>query len=399
MRPRLVFLTLLLALVPFHRAAAQGGFVNVTATVLDPNGVPYASCHGTIDFVTPANATAQPTLYRGLFPKNFSISQCDSFAKFSITLAATDQIDCGLGSLGCGQWHFSITSQDGKTGFSALLSIGPGNPSQVTNEDISTLLQAAAAPLPISSLSQFLSLSNNWTGLNSFSKQITSTLATGTAPFSIASTTVVPNLNAQLHGGLAAPASAILGLTDTQSPTNKTIDISLNTLKTATNTAGHYPRNNGTQYIDATIQGADIPATTSNCSGVQFAQGLNAGHTPVCVTPPTFGASGASHAVGYVPDPGSTAGTTRFLREDATWAAGGGVSEVTIAGTQQALTLSVATQILSGTFFLPGSHTLTRLGVWIAIAGVGCTTAGTVDLFDRTSGTIVSTFTRFQNFK
>lgn len=32
-----------------------------------------------------------------------------------------------------------------------------------------------------------------------------------------------------------------------------------------------------------------------------------------------FGASGPSHSTGAVPDPGSSAGTTRFLREDATW--------------------------------------------------------------------------------
>lgn len=39
-----------------------------------------------------------------------------------------------------------------------------------------------------------------------------------------------------------------------------------------------------------------------------------------------FGASGVTHQFGNVPDPGSTAGTGRFLREDATWAtpAGGG---------------------------------------------------------------------------
>lgn len=34
---------------------------------------------------------------------------------------------------------------------------------------------------------------------------------------------------------------------------------------------------------------------------------------------PTFGASGGSHATGLVPDPGSSAGTSRYLREDATW--------------------------------------------------------------------------------
>ncbi len=42
----------------------------------------------------------------------------------------------------------------------------------------------------------------------------------------------------------------------------------------------------------------------------------------------TFVASGASAAAGLVPSPGTTAGSTRFLREDATWAApaGGGAS-------------------------------------------------------------------------
>jgi hypothetical protein len=46
----------------------------------------------------------------------------------------------------------------------------------------------------------------------------------------------------------------------------------------------------------------------------------------------TFGASGGSHAIGLVPDPGSTAGTTRFLREDTQWvtpAGGGGSGTVT----------------------------------------------------------------------
>jgi hypothetical protein len=62
-----------------------------------------------------------------------------------------------------------------------------------------------------------------WPGALSISGQFISTLATGTAPFSIASTTVVPNLNAQLHGGLTAPASAIVGISDTQALTNKTL--------------------------------------------------------------------------------------------------------------------------------------------------------------------------------
>lgn len=41
-----------------------------------------------------------------------------------------------------------------------------------------------------------------------------------------------------------------------------------------------------------------------------------------------FVASGASHKRGTVPDPGVTGGTTKFLREDATWQvpAGGATS-------------------------------------------------------------------------
>lgn len=149
-----------------------------------------------------------------------------------------------------------------------------------------------------------LASNNAFTAPNSFAQPVTSTVATGTAPFSIASTTVVPNLNAQLHNGKTAPAGNIVGDTDSQTLSNKTFDISLNTLKTATNTAAHYPRNNGTAYVDSTIQATDVPV---------------------------FVASGASHAPGAVPDPGASAGTTHFLREDATWATvpPSGVSEAT----------------------------------------------------------------------
>ncbi|HKW75645.1 MAG TPA: hypothetical protein VJN64_08990, partial [Terriglobales bacterium] len=104
---------------------------------------------------------------------------------------------------------------------------------------------------------------NTFTAANTFTQQITSTVATGTAPFSIASTTVVSNLNAQLHNGKTAPSGNIVGDTDTQTLTNKTIDISANTLKNSSNTAGHVPRNNGTQYVDAQLGFADLSGTAS----------------------------------------------------------------------------------------------------------------------------------------
>lgn len=46
-----------------------------------------------------------------------------------------------------------------------------------------------------------------------------------------------------------------------------------------------------------------------------------------------FVASGASHAKGLVPDPGASSGTTKYLREDATWDVPPAATGVTIAST------------------------------------------------------------------
>lgn len=66
-------------------------------------------------------------------------------------------------------------------------------------------------------------LSCSITGAWTYATQIVSTVATGATPFSVSSTTVVPNLNAQFHNGLTAPGSAIVGVSDTQTLTNKTL--------------------------------------------------------------------------------------------------------------------------------------------------------------------------------
>lgn len=57
-----------------------------------------------------------------------------------------------------------------------------------------------------------------------------STVTTGTAPFTVASTTVVTNLNADLLDGQSAPAGTIVGTSDTQTLTNKTISLGNNTV-------------------------------------------------------------------------------------------------------------------------------------------------------------------------
>jgi trimeric autotransporter adhesin len=90
----------------------------------------------------------------------------------------------------------------------------------------------------------------------------------------------------------------------------------------------------GTQYgfspqafTAGTINASTINATTINATSLNGE--LSAAQLPV------FNASGIGHAQGAVPDPGATAGTTRYLREDGTWSA---VSSAGSAGPGQIAT-------------------------------------------------------------
>jgi hypothetical protein len=70
----------------------------------------------------------------------------------------------------------------------------------------------------------------------------------------------------------------------------------------------------------------------------------------------TFGASGASHAAGAVPDPGASAGTTHYLREDGTWSVPpSGTGAVSSVGLSAPSILSVANSPITGS----GTLTLT----------------------------------------
>lgn len=84
----------------------------------------------------------------------------------------------------------------------------------------------------------------------------------------------------------------------------------------------------------ATGSGLFVFQTTPTIITPTIASFVNANHnhsnaagggTLAATALPVFVASGASHAVGAVPDPGASAGTTRFLREDATWQVPSGV--------------------------------------------------------------------------
>lgn len=129
---------------------------------------------------------------------------------------------------------------------------------------------------------------------------------------------------------------------------------------------------------DATVTSAGVVtlasvATAGTSSKVTFdAKGrVTAGAALTGADLPVFVASGASHAPGAVPDPGVTAGTTKFLREDGTW-------QVPVGGTASPAGTSGQVQINNAGAFggitLSGDATMNASGV-VTLSNVG--TAGT----------------------
>jgi hypothetical protein len=147
----------------------------------------------------------------------------DADADTSITADTDDQIDIKIG----GSDEINITgteiapAADGGISlgtsskkFSNLYASGTVDLGSNVNIDGGSV-DGAAIGANAASTGAFTSISA--------SSQITSSLSTGTAPFSIASTTVVSNLNADLLDGKHAPAGDIVGTSDTQTMTNKTL--------------------------------------------------------------------------------------------------------------------------------------------------------------------------------
>jgi hypothetical protein len=110
-------------------------------------------------------------------------------------------------------------------------------------------------------------------------------------------------------------------------------------------------------FTAGTINVGTLNATTIN--GTVNGTSVNAG-TVAAAYLPLFGPSGTAHASGIVPDPGATAGSARFLREDGTWVApsGGGSGTVTTVtgtapvvssgGTTPAISMPAATASVDG---------------------------------------------------
>jgi lysophospholipase L1-like esterase len=97
-------------------------------------------------------------------------------------------------------------------------------------------------------------------------------------------------------------------------------------------------------FTAGTINAGTINATTINATSLNGE--LSAAQLPV------FSASGSGHAAGAVPDPGATAGTTRFLREDGTWVAPSGSGSTGLG-----IGVPISTSVTADYNFLEGSGT------------------------------------------
>jgi len=101
---------------------------------------------------------------------------------------------------------------------------------------------------------------------------------------------------------------------------------------------------------------------------------------------PVFVGSGASHAVGAVPDPGASAGTTHYLREDGSWIVPAGSDPTTTKGDLFTRDASSAARLAVGAdgTYLKADSSQSTGQIWAAATFTSpLTTKG--DLFGRTT--------------
>lgn len=147
----------------------------------------------------------------------------DADADTSITADTDDQIDIKIG----GADEINITSTVIQPATNGGMSLG------TSSKKFSNVYASGTVDLGSSVNVDGGSVDGTPIGANSAStgaftsvsatSQITSTLATGTAPMVVASTTAVSNLNADMLDGQHAPSGTIVGTSDTQTLTNKTL--------------------------------------------------------------------------------------------------------------------------------------------------------------------------------
>jgi hypothetical protein len=107
---------------------------------------------------------------------------------------------------------------------------------------------------------------------------------------------------------------------------------------------------------------------------------------------PVMGASGPSHAAGAVPDPGSSAGTTRYLREDGTWSGVSGASGGTVTNIATGAGLSGGPISTSGTIVADwNAGAVTALGTGLSLSTGTLTASDAVSSVAGRTGAVTLT--------
>lgn len=192
-------------------------------------------------------------------------------------------------------------------------------------------------------------------------------------------------------GSITFPAGTdtLVGKATTDTLTNKTFDtagtgnvfkVAGVTISAVTGTGSNVLSNSPTLVTPAL--GTPSAMVATNVTGLPLSTGVTG--TLAAANMTAMGASGGSHSAGIVPDPGASAGTVRFLREDATWATPAGGGTVTNSGNL------VSNGIVLGTG-TTGTQTAAGLstdGVSVLNLGVAGTSVGKLTFANATSGTI-----------
>jgi hypothetical protein len=151
---------------------AQGGNTTVTATVQDNAGNLYTNSEVRVSFFDPGTSGKLPLISGSTFQKQFTAFSTDSFGNFTMSLPDNGVIGTSSGATGT-QWNFSICYNDRATCFSTKITINCASnlPATCTSNtiNITATLQAASAPVPISTVSSLLSRNNTFTGNNTHS--------------------------------------------------------------------------------------------------------------------------------------------------------------------------------------------------------------------------------------
>jgi len=143
-----------------------------------------------------------------------------------------------------------------------------------------------------------------------------------------------------------------------------------------------------TGFSAGTINVGTLNATTLN--GAVNASAISSG-TVSAARLPLFGPSGSAHAAGIVPDPGATAGSSRYLREDGSWAVPAGGSGGSGSGTmasQNASSVAISGGAIDGTVIggtTPAGGSFTTLTPKTIVGPSGI-------IFSSTAPTIASGF-------